>query len=61
MFFYDDYMACKECGHRLFRAEEVFMIRKVVANTPRKEVSYVREKAEVIKCCKCGCELDLDE
>jgi hypothetical protein len=37
------------------------MIKKVVANTPRKEVSYVREKAEVIKCCKCGCELDLDE
>ena len=60
MFFYDDYVSCKECGHRLFKAEEVFMIKKVVANTPRQEVSYARESAEVIKCCKCGAELDIE-
>ena len=60
MFFYDDYVSCKECGHRLFKAEEVFMIKKVIANTPRQEVAYVREKSEVIKCCKCGAELDLE-
>ena len=61
MFFYDDYIACKECGHRMFKAEQMFMIKKVVANTPRQEVSYVREVGETIKCCKCGAELDLEE
>lgn len=60
MFFYDDYIECKECGHRLFKAEEVFMIKKVTANTPRKEVTYVREKQEIVKCCKCGSVLDLN-
>lgn len=60
MFFYDDYIECKECGHRLFKAEEVFMIKKVTANTPRKEVTYVREKQEIVKCCKCGSVLDIN-
>ena len=60
MFFDDDYVSCKECGHRIFKAEEVFMIKKIIANTPRQEVSYSRESTEVIKCCKCGSELDLN-
>ena len=61
MFFNDDYISCKECGHRLFKSEQTFMIKKVIANTPRKEVSYAKEIVEVIKCCKCGCELDLED
>lgn len=61
MFFHDDYVSCKECGHRLFKTEEVFMIKKIIANTPRQEVNYNREKQEIIKCCKCGSELNLDE
>jgi DNA-directed RNA polymerase subunit RPC12/RpoP len=60
MFFEDDYVSCKECGYRQFKAEQVFMIKKVVANTPRKEISYVREANEIIKCCKCGSILDLE-
>ena len=60
MFLNDDYIECKECGHRLFKAEEVFMIKKVIANTPRQEVSHVREKMEIVKCCKCGSALDIE-
>ncbi len=60
MWFADDYVECKECGRRLFKAEETFLIKKVVANTPRKEVTYVRERQETIKCCNCGAELDLE-
>ena len=60
MFLYDDYVACKECGHKLFKAEEVFTIKKIVANTPRQEITYYREKIEMVKCCKCGADLDIE-
>lgn len=60
MFFNDDYISCSECGHRVFESKRTFLIKKIVANTPRQEVSYVREHIETIKCVKCGSELDLE-
>lgn len=56
----NEYICCPECGHLLFKEEQVFAIKKVYANTPRRELSYKKEAQTVIKCARCGTEVDVE-
>jgi DNA-directed RNA polymerase subunit RPC12/RpoP len=59
---HDDTLACVECGHNKFRAEEQFIFHRTVRERPyptdkEKPLPHLA-KMIVYKCAKCGFELD---